>query len=261
VHDNLSSWRLNDAAARIYDFFWHDYCDWYLELAKIRLYGEADSRPALGVLLFVLARSLQLLHPFIPYASEELWEKLPMTEGFLLESDYPRSVQAFESDETDERMRMFRDAVAAVRNIRAQYHIEPGTRIRAQIKTPAGGEETFQRMSEGIRQLAKVESLDIGPDVIKEKGSAASPIGLCEVIVPLIGVIDLDAEIKRLDKEKHKLESDLARSEKKLSNENFLAKAKESVVAKEREKKSLLEAELEKIVESLRIISTNDRHG
>jgi valyl-tRNA synthetase len=116
-------------------------------------------------------------------------------------------------------------------------------------------------MVEGIRQLAKVDALDIGPEVIKEKGSAASPIGLCEVIVPLIGVIDLDAEIKRLEKEKWKLESDLARTNKKLSNEDFLSKAKESVVAKEREKKSLLEAELEKIVESLRIISNTDRHG
>jgi len=258
VHDNLSNWRLNDAAARIYDFFWHDYCDWYLELAKIRLYGQADSRPVLSVLLFVLAQSLQLLHPFIPYASEELWDKLPMTEGFLLEANYPAAVNAFENDEADARMRLFRDAVTAVRNIRAQYRIDPAARIRVQIKTPAGEEETFREMSDGIRQLAKVDVLEIGPDVDKEKGSAASPIGLCEVIVPLIGVIDFDAEIKRLEKEKQKIESDLSRSNKKLSNEAFLSKAKESVVVKERERKSLLETELGKIVESLRIISGTD---
>jgi valyl-tRNA synthetase len=209
----------------------------------------------------VLARALQLLHPFIPYASEELWDKLPMTGGFLLDSRYPRPRRVFEDEEVNARMQSFRDTVAAVRNIRAQYHIEPAARIRVQIKTPVGGEEMFQSMIEGIRQLAKVESLDIGPDVVKEKGSAASPIGLCEVIVPLIGVIDLDAEVKRLDKEKQKLESDLARSNKKLSNEDFLSKAKESVVAKEREKRSLFEVELEKIVESLRIISDTDRRG
>jgi valyl-tRNA synthetase len=258
VDDNLSSWRLNDAAARLYDFFWHDYCDWYLELAKIRLYGEADSRPALSVLLYVLAQSLKLLHPFIPYASEELWDKLPMTKGLLLEATYPRKMSQFEDEEGDKQMQLFRDAVTAVRNIRAQYRINPAARIRVQIKTPKDGEESFHIMSEGIMQLAKVESLEIGPDIIKEKGSAASPIGLCEVIVPLVGVIDLDEEMRRLDKEKQKLESDLARTDRKLSNEDFLSKAKESVVTKEREKKSLLETELEKIVESLRIISGAD---
>ena len=255
VDDSLNSWRLNDAAARIYDFFWHDYCDWYLELAKIRLYGEADSRPVLSVLLYVLAQSLKLLHPFIPYASEELWDKLPMTEGFLLEGGYPRPVDAFEDEEVDTQMLVFCDAVTAVRNIRAQYRINPAARIRVQIKTPVDGEKPFHILREGIKQLAKVDTLEIGPQIMKEKGSAASPIGLCEVIVPLIDVIDLDAEIKRLDKEKLKLESDLARTNKKLSNENFLSKAKESVVIKERERKSLLEVELGKIVESLQIIS------
>jgi valyl-tRNA synthetase len=255
VDDNLNSWRLNDAAARIYDFFWHDYCDWYLELAKIRLYGEADSRPVLSVLLYVLAQALKLLHPFIPYASEELWEKLPMTEGLLLENAYPRPMDTLEVEAVDAQMQVFRDAVTAIRNIRAQYRINPAARIRVQIKTPVDGEETFHALREGIKQLARVDTLEIGPQIAKEKGSAASPIGLCEVIVPLIDVIDLDAEIKRLGKEKLKLESDLARTNKKLSNENFLSKAKESVVLKEREKKSLLEVELGKIVESLQIIS------
>jgi valyl-tRNA synthetase len=258
VRGHLSAWRLNDAASRLYDFFWHDYCDWYLELAKIRLYGEGDSRSVLSVLLFVLAQSLKLLHPYLPYVTEELWEKLPMTDGLLLDNRYPEPDDDFLADTIDTRMQVFRDVVTAVRNIRAQYRINPSALIRVNIKTPPAARDIFADMTEGIRQLTRAESLEIGPDIKKEKGSAASPVGEYEVVVPLAGVADLEAELKRLQKEKDKLETDLARTEKKLSNQNFVAKAKEPVVQKERDKAAFLKMELEKINESLQIIAGSE---
>ena len=148
--------------------------------------------------------------------------------------------------------------MTAARNIRAQYRINPSARIRVNIKTPPAGWDIFTDMAEGIRQLTRAESLEVGPDIKKEKGSAASPVGEYEVVIPLAGVADLKAELKRLQKEKDKLEADLARTEKKLSNENFVAKAKESVVQKERDKAAFLKLELEKINESLQIIAGSD---
>jgi valyl-tRNA synthetase len=91
---SFSEWRLNDAASRIYDFFWHDFCDWYLELAKVRLYGEGDRRTVLSVMLFVLGESMKLVHPIMPYVTEEIWSILPMTKGLLLENRYPSATDA-----------------------------------------------------------------------------------------------------------------------------------------------------------------------
>lgn len=255
VEERLTTWRLNDAASRLYDFFWHDYCDWYLELTKIRLYGGGDARTALSVMLYVLANSLKMLHPFMPYVTEEIWDKLPMTAGLVLENHYPASMEDLRDIQADSSMQVFREAVTAARNIRAQYGIGPSARIRLLIKTPPGKEAIFSPMEQGIKQLARAESVVIGAGVKKERGSAASPVGEYEVIVPLIGVADLTTETKRLEKEKQKLKADLNRTERKLANENFISKAKESVVQKERDRQALLRVELDKIIESLKIIS------
>jgi valyl-tRNA synthetase len=257
VNEGFQSWRLNEGTARIYDFFWHEFCDWYLELAKIRLYGDGDRRTVLTVLLYVLGESLKLLHPLMPYVTEEIWDQLPMRHGLLLENAYPTDNPSTADPQADRQMGTFQSIVTAARNIRAQYHVDPGASIPLYIMTPAGEEAMIEETRDGIRRLVKADELRVGPDVAKEKGSAATPIGLFEVIVPLAGVVDLEAEVLRLQREREKIEHELARVNGKLNNQNFVTRAKPEVVEKERDKKSRLESEIDKLNESLTIIKTD----
>jgi len=257
VNERFEEWRLNDGTARIYEFVWHEFCDWYLELAKIRLRGEGDKKTAVAVLLYVLAEAVKMVHPLMPYLTEEIWSNLPMSSGLILENQYPTRDDELADTAVDDQMALFQSVVTAIRNIRAQYRVSPGARIPARVKTPAGNpsiQAVVESVRAGIETLAKVESLEIGDAVEKEKGSAATPIGDIEVIVPLEGVVDLDAEAKRLEREKDRIEQELSRVDKKLQNENFVARAKPEVVDREREKQTRLRSELEKLSESLSIL-------
>jgi valyl-tRNA synthetase len=254
VDADLEGWRLNDAAARLYDFFWSEYCDWYLELAKIRLYGEGDKRTVLSVLLYTLGESIRMLHPFLPYVTEELWSELPISEGLVIRSAYPRSRPEFADEEADRRMGLFKGLATAARNIRALYRVNPGARIELRVKTPGADLSVLDAISDGLRSLVRADRVSFGPDAAKEKGAAATPVGEYEVIVPLAGVADLEAEIARLKKEKLATERELDGVARKLANPDFLEKAKEEVVQKAREKADTLRTELAKIDESLRII-------
>jgi valyl-tRNA synthetase len=260
VEKNWTEWRLNDGTSRIYDFFWHDFCDWYLELAKIRLYGGGDTRTVVAVLLYVLGESLKLLHPLMPYVTEEIWDKLPMTGGLLLENEYPRFDTALANAGVDERMELFRAIVTAARNIRAEYRVNPGAKIPLRIVTHPGSEsqrEAIEASADGIVQLARVDTIEVGPDVAKEKGCAATPIGDIEVVVPLAGVVDLAEEYKRLERERSKVEKDLEQVARKLSNQNFVERAAPEVVEKEREKEQRLRSERDKLLESMSIIKAD----
>jgi valyl-tRNA synthetase len=257
VDASFKSWRLNEGTARAYEFFWHEFCDWYLELAKIRLYGEGDKRTVLSVLLYVLGESVKLIHPLMPYVTEEIWDILPMTKKFVLENRYPVEDPELSDIEANEQMSVFQSIVTSARNIRAQYHVDPGARIPLRVKTPAGDERIVRETLDGIRQLARIEDIEIGPHVTKEKGSAATPIGQYEVVVPLAGVVDLEAEAARLKAEKTKIEQELKRVNNKLRNEKFVTRAKPEVVQKEREKRERLDSELEKLIESIAIIKAD----
>ena len=257
VNDGLGGWRVNEAASRVYDFFWSEFCDWYLELAKIRLYGEGDKRTVLAVLLYTLGESIRMLHPFLPYVTEELWSALPMSEGLVLKAPYPVARDAFVDTEAEKRMDFFKGLVTSARNIRALYRVNPSARVELRVKTPDVDLSVLGEMSKGLEQLVRADRVVYGPGVAKEKGCASSPVGGYEVIVPLTGVSDLEAEVGRLRKEKGDIENELAVVDVKLSNQDFLAKAREDVVQRTREKRETLRTELAKIEESLKIIGEN----
>lgn len=256
---SMSEWRLNEGVTRTYDFFWHDFCDWYLELAKIRLYGDGDKRTVVCVLIYTMAEALKLLHPVIPYATEEIWDALPATRGLVMENPYPKPGAGMADAEADAQMTLFQAVVTSTRNIRAEYAVTPGKRIPLRVRAPETRLEAFDEMRAGIVQLARIDSaaLDIGPAVEKEKGSATTPIGDVEVIVPLAGMVDLQEELERLDKEKQKIEKDLEQVTRKLSNDNFVNKANPDVVAQQREKQTRLQMERDKLIESMSIIRAN----
>ncbi len=253
VNDMLSRSRLNDAASRVYDFFWSEFCDWYLELAKVRLYGGGDKKSVLAVLMFTLGESIRMLHPFMPYITEELWSRLPMTGGLLLEARYAEPMAALADGDVLRRMSVFRELVTTARNLRAQYRIDPGASIDVRIKAPEQTAAALADMTSGFKQLVRARSLELGPRVVKDKGCAGAPVGELEVIIPLPGVVDLGAEVERLKKEKSKIERELLAVDKKLSNEEFVKKARNEVVEKVRGKRDVLMTELKKIEESLNI--------
>ena len=251
----FSEWRLNEGTLRIYDFFWHDFCDWYLELAKVRLYGEGDRRAVLAVMLYVLGQSMKLLHPLMPYVTEEVWSKLPMARGLLLENRYPSGDATAIDADAEGRMALVRDVVVAVRNVRAAYRVNPGLRIPVRVRAAGPHATQLREASDGVMRLAGAASLDVGPAVGKERGSAAIPIGEIEVIVPLADIVDLDAERARLEKEAQKVAGELGAVAAKLANDGFVTKAKPEVVARERERQTRLETEHAKLVESLKLLA------
>jgi valyl-tRNA synthetase len=209
----------------------------------------------LAVLLYVLGQSMKLLHPLMPYVTEEIWSALPMAGALLIENRYPAGDTAAVDEDAEGRMRLVRDVVVAVRNIRAAYGVNPGQRVPVvRVRAPEDGAARLREAAEGVLRLSGAESLEVGPGVAKEKGSAATPIGEVEVIVPLAGVVDFEAERARLEKEKQKVEKELGEVGAKLGNEGFVAKAKPEVVARERERQGRLETERAKLVESLRLL-------
>jgi valyl-tRNA synthetase len=252
----FDEWRLNDAASRLYDFFWHDVCDWYLELAKVRLYGDGDRRTVLAVLLFVLGESMKLMHPLMPYVTEEIWSVHPQSRGLLLENPYPTGAPEDVDADAEARMAVLRDVVTTVRNIRATYNVSPGARIPVMVHASEARAARIREAADGIMRLAGVASLDAGPDVAKEKGSAATPVGDIEVIVPLAGVVDLDAERARLENERARVERDLAQVAARLGNDAFVTRAKPEVVQRERDRRAALESERARLIESLGILGT-----
>ncbi len=253
----FEDWRLNEGTTRIYDFFWHDFCDWYLELAKIRLYGEGDKRTALAVLVHVLGESLKLLHPLMPYITDEIASALPTSDGrVLLEHEYPRGEEPMLDDDAEARMAVLRDIVTSVRNVRAAYRVNSSLRIPVFVRAAEPRAALIREASDAIMRLAGVATLDVGPDVAKEKGSAATPIGDIEVVIPLAGIVDIDAERARLSREREKVEAELGEVARKLSNDSFVSKAKPEVVDRERARRERLETELSKLVESLGLLGS-----
>ena len=241
VNEALCNFELGDAQQKIYDFFWNDYCDWYIEMAKIRL-RSADELSPLPTLAHVLERTLRLLHPFMPFITEEIWQnlrsKLP-SEGAIAESimvsEYPSADTSREDGSAEEEIGMVMQAIRAIRNTRAQLRIPAGQRLEATLKAN-GMKDSVEEEAEVIRVLSRVDPLHIGDDDSKETDA---PKGVTLVVNPMIvhlpleGVVDLSAEEERLRLERDDCEKNIERLEKLVSNPSFLAKAKAEVVETE----------------------------
>jgi len=177
---------------------------------------------------------------------------LPTSHGRLLvEENYPIGDEAALDPDAEGRMQVLRDVVTSVRNVRAAYRVNAAARIPVRVRAEGAKAMLVREATDGILRLAGVATLEVGPDVAKEKGSAATPIGDLEVVIPLAGVVDIEAERARLSREREKVEAELGEVARKLSNEAFVAKAKPEVVERERERRERLDTELAKLVESL----------
>jgi valyl-tRNA synthetase len=258
VSRGLDEYRFNDASAAVYQFVWHEFCDWYLELAKPILYGKenpAGRRAAQKTLLDVLTQSLKLLHPFMPFLTEEIWQTLVADGSSVMVSAFPAADEACMDPEAEEEMGIVMEVITRIRNIRGEMNVAPSLKLRATLAAPGEAlQSTLERGRVSIMNLAGLDALAITGETIEPKGAATAVAGPVRVYVFLAGVIDVAGEKSRLEKEIARIEKDLAVVSRKLANPDFLAKAAEAVVKKEQEKargfgekRAALEAALQRL--------------
>jgi valyl-tRNA synthetase len=236
----LNEYRFNDAAAAIYQFVWHEFCDWYLELAKPVLYGKEDDaeRGAAQQTLFdVLTTSLKLLHPVMPFLTEEIWQTLVADGSSIMISAFPELDETAPDPDAEREMALIMEVITRIRNIRGEMNVAPSLKIKATLAAPADDlQATLEKGRVYITTLANLESLSITGETTAPKGAATAVAGPVKVYVFLAGVIDIAGEESRLQKEIARVDKDMALVSRKLANPEFLAKAAESVVKKEQEK-------------------------
>lgn len=256
VTSQLDEFRFNAAAKSLYDFIWSDFCDWYLELAKPRFYLEDDSHErqvARQVALEINGTIVRLLHPMAPFVTEELWahlnERLPHLPGaHAVAAPWPTVEAGWIDDELESAMQQVFDVIVAIRNVRSEMKIPAGKPINCLIRADRPRLLRHLRAyEENIRVLGKVENLTIDADLKKPVPSASAVIRDAEIFIPLEGVIDLDAERRRLEKDLEHHTNQLERINKKLGNQDFLSNAPPEVVAKERAKRESMEQIVEKL--------------
>ena len=254
VRAALDNYNFNEAASSSYQFVWHYFCDWYLEWIKPDLFSkdQAVVREARATLLTVFEQTLKLLHPIIPFVTEEIWSHLPGERGLLMPAPFPKAQAARDDGQAEEEMALLMEVISGLRTIRTEAELHPGAQIKASIFCRSAGKRALiKRHQADIMALARASELDIAETGEVPNDAGHGLLQDVELVVPLKGLIDVAAELEKLTRERGKLEQELARIQAKLGNEQFTGKAPAVVVAKEREKAQELEARLAKNQESI----------
>jgi valyl-tRNA synthetase len=257
ANKHLANYRFNDAANSIYHFVWHEFCDWYIEFTKPVLYqgGSEEKATVINCLFFVLEKIIHLLHPFMPYVTEELWNNVFERHQSIMVSPYPEKLPGY--PDAEEKMKYVINAVTGIRSVRGELNIAPSLEIMADIKTSSKEvEDILKNNLTAIMKLTRCKEISIGPDITRAKGSAVSVKDRMEIYIPIEGLIDVKAEIERLQKEKAKIEDAMATLTKKLSNEDFVKNAPQAVVEKERAKFGDLTHKKAKIEDNIKLLKT-----
>ncbi len=278
VSASLDEYDFGGASRYLYDFFWSEFCDWYLELAKPKLYAEVEGGAQEGelgtrfsaaahdqlmtkvVLVKVLDTTLRLLHPFMPFITEELWqavrEKSFDVGESLMIADWPTDVAELIDEKAEKEIELLQEVVTSVRAVRAEHKVPPSTKILvlvnakddADLKTVVDGQELITR-------LAGISELRTGVNIDRPRQSAMAVVGAVELYIPLTGLVDVRKETDRLHKDLDRIEQDIAKIGKKLSNVGFVNKAPAEVVEKQKSKRDTLSRRRTKINEQLNILS------
>ena len=251
VTDNMEAYELGVASAKIYDFIWDTYCDWYIELTKTRLYGEDQEAKlaAQNVLCYVLLRVLELLHPFMPFITEEIWQALPHQGDYLIRAPWPTYREEFAFAREEQAMEAVKDAISAVRARRAEMNVPPSRKAKIIIasQTP----EIYAGGRDFITRLAYASEVEVGSQAPQDlNGMVTVSTHDATMYLPLAELVDIEKELERIQKELTKARENLERIEKKLQNESFVSKAPEAVVNAEREKADKARALIAKLEES-----------
>ncbi|MDR3195723.1 MAG: valine--tRNA ligase [Endomicrobium sp.] len=246
-----------DAVSReLYDFFWTKYCDWYIELSKIRMTSPDVSlkRQALSILVYILKRALQLLSPVMPFITSEIWQILNKDEKIIAESVFPK-IKTSGFAESLEKMRTVQDIIIKIRTLRSEMNISPVVQIEALFNVLDDNKEKTAKENEGyIKQLAKISSIQFGKNIERSKNSALAVASGFEIFLPLEGLIDIEKEKARLAKEIALAKREVERTTAKLSNESFMKRAPKAEVEKIQARLNDAALKIEKIDESLKFL-------
>ncbi|MGE5560622.1 MAG: valine--tRNA ligase [Chloroflexota bacterium] len=258
VQQLLTDYQLGEAARALYDFTWSEFCDWYIEMAKPRLYNRDDQdgrRATQRVLRYVLDQTLRLLHPLIPFATEEIWQALPHQGQSIMVAPWPGTMAQSRDAASEREAATLMDIVKSVRNIRAELGIAPGKKAQVIIHADQAGLERVRAGEQYLKTLAGVSEVVYQTGGEKPRQAMVAVVAAIEVYVPLRGLIDLDKELARLTKEAGEAEAETRRLTAKLANPGFRGKAPAEVVAKEEEKLRLATERHERLkarIEALR---------
>lgn len=259
VSDGIDAFEFGEVARALYEFMWNEFCDWYIELAKGRLQGDGPERAEVQrMLVFVLDQTLRLLHPMMPFITEEIWGKLPLERdgqaAMLVAAAWPDAgaLAGYLDPQAEAAIETIKTIISALRTTRARYGISPKTALRAVVRAHAPEQCAFITARQAlIENLAHTASLEVGTDVAKPPASVSVIGADLEVFIPLEGLVDLAAERSRLIREQEKIRTELERLQRKLGNEGFLAKAATEVIEKDRARAAELSDLLKKTGEQI----------
>lgn len=254
VTDNMDKFDLGIAAQKIYDFAWSEYCDWYIEIVKPRLYSDDTlaKQTALYTLTYVLEKILKLLHPYMPFITEEIYTHLPTVEGSIVIAQFPHYNEADNMAKEEEMMNLTMDGIRNIRNVRAEMNVPPSKKAKVIIVPTAEKKEAMEVGKDYFVTLASASVVEIVDNENNIPEDAVSVVieGV-KIFIPLDELVDFSKELDRLNKEKAKLEGEIKRVNGKLSNQGFLAKAPESLVNEEKAKKAKFEEMMNSVLERI----------
>jgi len=255
VEGTLQEYKFNELAHELYQFIWHELCDWYLELIKpvLSQHGNNGAKSAAQrTMLEVLTASLQLLHPIMPFITEEIWHKLPGAQGSIMLSSYPRWNPEKSDEDAEGEMALIIDVVNSIRNVRWEMNVPPAQKVEVILSSKNGrSREVLSQHRVYVDNLARADRITVAEQIEKPESAATAVAQDVEIVMPLKGIIDFAEEERRLKKEINKLEKDLATVTKKLSNEDFLRKAPHDIIEKEKGKAQDVNEKREKLLASL----------
>ncbi|MCD6377163.1 MAG: valine--tRNA ligase [Caldisericaceae bacterium] len=247
----IENFRVNDSLNAIYHFFWDEYCDWYLEMIKRRLYHaekEEEKKTALAIATYLMKTSMELLHPFIPFITEEIWQNLRKEgEESIVISAWPEVNEPLINEQVEEDLRFVQEAIGAIRNLRAEMNVAPGQKINVFYLASPQRSALIEASKPHFQALAKIETISPLPEQFDRAEAGVVVVQSTEFFIPLREALDLDKEKERLEKEIKRLEGLEKASLAKLSNQNFLQKAPQKVVQAERDKLASIQENLTKV--------------
>ena len=264
VTKNLDTYNFDKAAQGLYDFIWHEFCDWYIELAKPRMNiknaemgiapeGKHSPRETVQFIISdTLEKTLRLLHPFMPFITEEIWQSVPHEGESIMKAAWPKADREEIKKDFEDEMELIKSIINSIRNARSEGKVNPGAKIKVNIKTTDEVYiSTINKSLHYILDLAKVEKLEVGPAVIKPELSVTAVLPKLEIFVILEGLIDLEKEKERLIKEIEKMSIEIEKAKVKLSNESFIQRAPVEVIAIEKKKQQDYIEKKQKLQENL----------
>ena len=257
IAGHLDEYRFNEAASTVYQFVWHEFCDWYLEMAKLELYSKDEKRKevAQSAMQILLSGIVRLLHPFVPFVTEEIWQRLPYTEGSIMAAPFPQPAEFLFDQNTLKEVDLLKGVITGIRNVRGEMNIPPKKLVKVAIDVKGSRErKILENNFAYITSLARVESIDLASGIKKPESSASYVFGDIQVHVLLTGLINYEDERKRVRKEIKKIEREIDISRRKLANKDFLNHAPSDIVEGVKGKVELISLKLEKLNQNLAIL-------